>query len=456
MLYAHRGMKGLQPVIWMKGTFLSPQHLQTQDRFLENTLQFELSALSFEPWGFRQLLIDQEALAGGFFAVSRAAGIMPDGLLFDMPESDPLPPRKPLAEFFEQDQNEIDLYLAIPEMKERGLNVAMAHRDVDTRFLSEVSLLRDENTGLAEKPVQIARKNFRFLTQNESQLGFTTVRVAKVRKTAAGTFQLTPRFVPPLLDLHANEYLVAINRRLVEILSAKSGQLAGTRRQKNLSLADFGTADIANFWLLYTINTAFPVLQHLFEAGHVHPERLFGAMLELAGSLTTFSKDIHPRDLPKYDHNDLATCFTDLDEKVRTLLETVIPSNFVSLPLKLSQPSIYATALAEDRYLQNTKLYLAIQSDMNEADLITKAPYLIKVCSANHIEHLVRQALPGLTITHVQRPPSSIPVKLNHQYFSLGQTGVAWEAIVRSRNLAAYVPGDFPNPQLELLILLPS
>ena len=54
------------------------------------------------------------------------------------------------------------------------------------------------------------------------------------------------------------------------------------------------------------------------------------------------------------------------------------------------------------------------------------------------------------------QPPSAIPVKLNYQYFSLSQSGVAWEAIGRARNLAAYVPGDLPNPQLELIILLPQ
>jgi type VI secretion system protein ImpJ len=47
-------------------------------------------------------------------------------------------------------------------------------------------------------------------------------------------------------------------------------------------------------------------------------------------------------------------------------------------------------------------------------------------------------------------------VKLNYQYFSLNQSGVAWEAIGRARNLAVYVPGDFPAPQLELIILLPE
>jgi len=45
---------------------------------------------------------------------------------------------------------------------------------------------------------------------------------------------------------------------------------------------------------------------------------------------------------------------------------------------------------------------------------------------------------------------------LKYQYFSLNQSGPAWEAVRRARNLAAYVPEDLPKPQLELLILLPQ
>jgi type VI secretion system protein ImpJ len=58
-------------------------------------------------------------------------------------------------------------------------------------------------------------------------------------------------------------------------------------------------------------------------------------------------------------------------------------------------------------------------------------------------------------LTHVTAP-ASIPVKLNYQYFSLSQGGDAWQKIVRERNLAAYVPDDLPNPQMELIILLPA
>jgi type VI secretion system protein ImpJ len=449
-------MKQLQPVIWMKGTFLSPQHLQTQDRFIENVLQFQLESLAFQPWGFRTLQMNYEALAGGLAAIASASGIFPDGLMFDMPASDPPPAPVPLAEYVEPEQTEIDLHLAIPNHQDRGLNVSVLRKDVDTRYRAEVAMLRDENSGATEKPVQLARKNFRLLVGDQPRHGMSTIRVARIKKTPAGIFELDQKFVPPLLDITASDYLVSIARRLVEILAAKSSVLSGTRRQKNLSLAEFGTSDIANFWLLYTINTAFPILQHIFETRRGHPERLYSAILSLAGSLTTFSNQIHPRDLPKYEHDDLAKCFTELDEKVRLLLETVVPSNFVSLPLKLIQPYTYATALADDKYLKDTKLYLSVMSDMNEAELISKAPYLIKVCSANHIEHLVRMALPGVPLTHTPRPPSAIPVKLNAQYFSLNQAGPAWEAIQRARNFAAFVPGDFPSPQLELIILLPE
>jgi len=449
-------MRQLQPVIWMKGTALSPQHLQSQDRFIEDSLRFRLESLNAHPWGLLTLRIDQEALAAGAFALAEASGIFPDGLLFDFPGSDAPPPSKPLQDCFEPDQNVLDVYLAVPNYRLPGLNVSMPQSRADTRYQAEAVMVRDENSGLAERPVQVARKNYRLLTGADSRQECSVLQVARILRAETGVLQLDPQFVPPLLDISASDYLCSIARRLVELLAAKSSMLSGTRRQKNLSLADFGASDIANFWLLYTINSHFPEFQHLFEVRRGHPGRLYDVMLSLAGCLTTFSNKVQPRDLPLYDHSNLAECFTQLDEIVRMLLETVVPANCISLPLKLVQPSIYATALADDKYLAGTRMYLAISAAMNEAEVITKTPYLVKVCSASHIEHLVRQALPGVGLTHVPKPPGSIPVKLNYQYFSLNQSGVVWEAIGRARNLAAYVPGDLPSPQLELIILLPE
>ncbi len=350
--------------------------------------------------------------------------------------------------------NCLDFYLTVPHHREQGRNVTAARADADARFRSAVEMVRDENTGAAEKPVQVAHKNFRLLPESESREGLSVLPVARITRTPAGVFDLDNGFVPPLLDLGASNYLTTIARRLVEILAARSTALSGTRRQKGQTLAELSAAEIPNFWLLYNINTWLPVFRHLHEGGNTHPEALFSAMTALTGSLTAFSDQVHPRDLAPYDHEKLGECFSSLDENLRFLLENAAPRNFVSLPLKLVKPSIYAASIDDDRYLRSTRLYLAVRSGANQSGIAEKVPKLVKVGSANHIDHMVRQALPGVGLTNVPIPPGAVPVKLDFEYFSLQQSGPEWDAVVRGRNLAAYMPAEIPNPELELVILL--
>lgn len=460
-------MKQLQPVLWTKGTFLTPQHLQLQDRFLEDSLNFRLQALKFCAWGFNEVVLDQELLAGGQLAISRAAGIFPDGLLFEIPGSDQAPPSKVLAECFDPGMRDLDFYLTVPDYKLKGLNVgssapvdgqkgAAPSRGGGSRYLAEITTVRDDNTGTGEKPIQIARKNLRLLAGNETREGSSALRIASVERTESGTFQLNPSFVPPLLEVRASSYLLGLVNGILEILAAKSTQISGGRRQKNQNLADFNASDIANFWLLYTVNSHIPVLSHMLQGQRCHPEELFTELTALGASLTTFSTTIRPRDLPLYDHQELRKVFSDLEDKLRRLLESVVPTNVVSLPLKHVNNTIYATAIDQDKYLANTKMYLAFSADANEDSIIRKVPQLVKACSATHIEQLIHGALPGITLTHSTSPPSAIPIKMKFQYFSLNQSGAAWETVTRARNFAAHVPGDFINPQMELIILLPQ
>jgi len=444
----------LEPVVWTKGTFLTPQHLQVQDRFLEDLIQFRVETAVFRPWGFRGLRISHSSLSNGTFAIAAASGLFADGLTFDFPGSDNAPDAKPLGGYFTGGQDAVAVYLAVPQFHERGLNVNPRYGEA--RYRAEVGVFHDENTGLSERPVQIASKNLRLLAGDDSQEGYVTLPAGRVRRAEDGNLQMDPRFTPPLLDFRASDYLASITRRLIEVLAARSNGIAAARRQKNQSLADFTAADIANFWLLYSMNTALPAIRHLFETRGGHPERLFAVLTSLAGALTTFSLDLHPRDLPLYDHDNLGECFGLLDELLRKLMDSVVPANFVALSLKSVRTAVYASPLDDEKYLRNTRMYLAIGAEASPAEIIARAPHLVKVCSADQIEHLIRQALPGVPLTHAVSPPSVIPVKLNYQYFSLSQGGAAWETILRARNIAVYVPADLPSPRLELLILLPQ
>ena len=133
-----------------------------------------------------------------------------------------------------------------------------------------------------------------------------------------------------------------------------------------------------------------------------------------------------------------------------------MPANCVALPLRqLAQsPTVHAVALDEDRFLAG-QLYLAVSAQLPSQDLVERAPSALKVASGGEVERLIRQALPGLPLTHVPTPPPAVPVKLGHQYFRLDTSGPRWQAVRQARNLAVHVPEDFPTAQLELVIVLP-
>ena len=449
-------MPQLQKVLWSKGVLLNPQHLQLQDRYIEELLEFRLDALTFCPWGFSRLDFDREALNGETLVVTQAAGLMPDGLVFDVPESDQAPPPLALADHWKPDEESIFIYLTIPEHRPGGMNVSTASSERGARYVADIVLRRDENTGLAEKPIQVARRNLRLVAEGESMERSVSIPIARIVRGTGGIPELDSSFIPPMVNMAASPGLMSIARRIVELLSAKSSTLSGMRRQRNIGLADFGISDVANFWLLYTVNTHLPRFRHLFETRQGHPSLLYTAMLDLAGSLMTFAQSAHPRDLPPYDHSDLSSCFMRLDSIVRELLETAVPSNHVSLPLKRTEPTVFATAIDQDKYFTAPQMFIAIKAAMKQDELIRRAPQIMKVSSADQIERLIRRALPGVVLTHSPSPPSAIPIKANYQYFQMDRRGEDWDAIRSSRHLAVYAPADLVEPEMELVILLPS
>ncbi len=450
-------MRQLQPVIWSKGTLLSPQHLQAQERFVQDTLRFYMESLGDVVWGFGHLQPDPRSIADGILTVVSARGVFPDAAPFDFPACEPAPASRALEPCFANGRTSCTFFLAVPEYRLSAMNIAVNRSGVSTRFKANVQWVRDETaSGTREKPIQVAQKNLQLLAEGESLEGAVLLPCARVLRTETGAFAEDATFVPPLLDLHASVVLENILRGLLEMLVTRGAQLTGARQGKREALPDFSAADIVTFWLLYTINSHLPRLRHLLQTAAVTPSRLFQELSHLAGSLAAFSKTIDPRDLPRYTHEDPGPPFRDLDAKIRIMLDTVVPTQFVALPLRRLRDAIYTTAIERDDLLENTRLYLGVRSDLRNLDVIERAPKLLKLSSATQIEDLVRHALPGMRLMHVAHPPRAIPVKVRQQYFALEQSGQAWASVLRARNFAVYAPSEFLNPSLELIILLPE
>jgi type VI secretion system protein ImpJ len=451
-------MKRQPRVVWTKGMFLSPQHFQAQDLYFEDLIQSRFTASHFANYGVTQIQIDTEALANGLFKLTAARGVMPDGEGFDMPGSDELPASRELVRHWPSSDETLDVYLSLPERRINARNVTLPGQredsgPVDTRYTSETRMMPDDNQGADEKPVQVGQKTFRLLFGTEFRDGYSSLRIAQLERSSTGVPMIRPSFVAPCLDLASSDYLMNLLRRQVEILLTKSASLSAARRERGKAAATFLSAETDKFWLLHTVNSYLPELKHIFKTRHGHPETAYVAMLRLAGALSTFALERGPGDLPDYDHDDLGRCFKQLDAQIRDLMEIVIPSKYVSIPLTLTDRYVWSGAIQDDNLFNKGQFYLAVSAKMGVGDLIQKVPIFVKMAAPDDMERVVRNALSGVGLLHTQVVPQAIPTKLDNQYFQINRSGALWDRIMLSRRIAVFAPGEIAEPKMEVVVV---
>lgn len=447
-------MKYLSRVVWSEGMYLGPHHFQAQSRYFEDSIRFTASTLWFEPWGLVGLQLDSEALTNGTLSLVHARGIFPDGLVFHMPESDPLPAPRAIGDLFPPTRDTVTVVLAVPPRRQDGVNCVPAETEngVHARYHAEDRVLWDETTGRDEKPVKLGRKNIRLLLDTEAPPDAVSIPIARVTRDGSGHFIFDSSFIPPCVEISASDRLMKLLGRLIEIMQEKAAKFHRTEKQR--SWAEFSTREIANFWLLHTVNSSLAPLRHLYHSKRGHPEELFTQMLRLGGALCTFAIESHPRDMPLYDHRALDKSFGELDLHIRRHLDTIVPTQYVEIELVKRADYFYEAAITDQRVLDRSKWIFGIRSNIGEAETIGRAPQLVKLCSKQFVPQLVKRALPGLAMTHLPVPPSTIPAKVDFQYFSVTRAGPCWDHLMATRQIGVYVPGDLPDPDLELFVVL--
>lgn len=432
---------------------LGPHQFQVQGRYFEDSIDFTTSSLWFRGFGLTGLELDVDALRNGTVSLIHARGILPDGMPFHMPQSDALPPSRAISELFPPTADSLTIRLGLPRRLPEGPNCDLSPSSQGGRYVAEMRNFPDENTGGDERPVRMGRKNLRLLLDIEPLDGFVSIAVARVRRDGSGHFMYDPDFVPPCVQISASERLMLLLRRLIEILETKSETLSRTTSGGSAS-GDFSTREIANFWLLHSVNSALAPLRHLWISKRGHPEELFVEMSRLGGALCTFALDSHPNGMPVYDHMHLGECFDALDRHIRVHLETIVPTNCVTIQLKKVADYFYEGQIDDTRCLGRSRWIFGIHAEIGEAELITRTPQLVKICSAKFVGELVRRAMAGLALTHLPVPPAAISAKVENQYFGISKDGPFWDNIVQTKKVGIYVPGDLPGAELELLVVL--
>jgi len=449
-------MKFLSRVVWSEGMFLGPHHFQTQSRFFEDTLWFLSAASHGNPWGFLHYSLDEEALRNGQAVLSYASGILPDGLIFDFPDCDPMPAPAQLTTLFTPTDTEITLHLAIPTRHDQGLDCDITG-GTQARYGAVQRTLRDDTLGQDVHEVAFARKNLVLLSESQLTPDMVSFAVAKVMRDGRGGFMANPDYIPPCLRIGASEALTLMLRRLMEAMEERIASVRSDRRSSGRMELGTSALDVANYWFLHSLCSAAPLLRQHLMTRLSHPEEVYRSMARLAGALSTFSLESTSDEVPRYIHEDLASSFRGLDRLVRRQLEIVAPSNSTKLDFRKSDVMyIYTAAVADERCLRRARWILGIRSSMAESALLRLVPRLVKVCSAEGAVKLVERALPGLELLHLPVPPSALTAQADMHYFSISLNGACWEHILRTKQVGLYVPGEIGDAAFDLTVITES
>jgi type VI secretion system protein ImpJ len=446
-------MRFLSRVVWSEGMYLSPHHFQTQSRYFEDSMAFLSASLWRAPWGLLHAELDPKAMRNGTAQLLHASGIFPDGLPFELPNSDPPPPMRNLLEVFPSTDAVLPIYLTVPARRDNGFDTDLSATN-GGRFSRMQRTLRDETNGIDEREIDLGQKNIRLMTEAELTGDVISIPLARVLRDGRGNLICDEDFIPPCLRLSASEPLMMLVKRLIDAAGEKSATVSRSARKAGKFEAGTAALDVANYWFLHALHNAIPPLQHLASTRHAHPEDVFIELSRLAGALCTFAVDSDPRQLPTYDHRNPGPAFRALDAHIRHHLEIVVPSNTVSLHFQPSEPYIHVADVVDERCLRRARWVLGIRSALGESDLLKMTPRLVKVCSSKFVPELVRRALPGMTLTHLPVPPTAIRAEADMQYFAVETTGPCWEHILQIRKVGVYIPGEISRPEFDLTIIV--
>jgi type VI secretion system protein ImpJ len=446
-------MKFLSRVVWSEGMHLGPHHFQTQSRYFEDTLWFLSSNLRQDPWGFLHYSIDTEAMRNGLAILSFASGILPDGLIFDLPDCDSVPDPAHLSNLFSSIDSEIILYLAIPPRQDQGLDCDQGAGS-SARYSAVQRTLRDDSVGQGESTISFARKNLVLVSEAQLAGDAISFPIARVLRDGQGGFASDPDFIPPCLRISASESLVLLLHRLAQAIEEK---IVSTRDMRQGSGGfELGTSalDVANYWFLHALGSSLPALRHHLQDRRSHPEEVYRDLARLAGALSTFALESTQEEIPAYRHRDLTSTFKEMDALIRRYLEVVSPSNSVTLQFRKADSYVYVAEVKDERCFRRSRWIFGVRSSTTDSVILRQTPKLVKVCSAEGVSKLVQRALPGLELMHVPVPPAALHAQADMHYFSISLSGACWQHILQTKQVGVYMPGDLGDATFDLTIIM--
>ena len=433
-------------IVWGEGLFLQPQHLQQQERFFDRMVRASTAPLRPFAWGLTHLDIDRDLLTLGKFALRSAAGILPDGTPFSVPDHDDHPRAIDLPEA----TRNATLFLMLPTRQPGAVESAgPEHTETVARFVSGEHEAVDTNAGYnSSATLPVGKLRLRYAVEGEAQAGFASLGLARVVEVRADrSVVLDEGYIPPVLSSDVSGVLAGFISQIEGLLHHRAESLAGRVSETTTR----GAAEVADFLLLQLCNRYEPLLTHLSATvAQLHPELFYRTAVSLAGELATFTESRkRPPVFPPYRHDDLHATFRPVMSALRQALSAVLEQRAVAIALQERKFGIRVGPILDRTLTTDATWVLAVKAQMPGETLRRGFPNQVKIGPVENIRELINVALPGIAVRALAVAPREVPYYAGTTYFELDRSGPYWAALSRSGGIAIHVTGDIPGLEVE-------
>lgn len=430
----------MQAIHWHEGMFLRPQHFQAaQNHYSALTSRSTKWDLHYN-WGIRSIDLDLDALSNYRLVVRGLEARLRDGTLVSIPEDGNVPVLD-LKEVFGREKS-VTVFLAIPLRHFARSNIARDGVSDTARYVVDEQQLQDENTGLNPQTIQVRLLNLRLLLSNQDHAGYEVLPIARIKKAdrAEAVPQLDESYIPPLLACDGWKPLAAgILQQIYDRLGKKLELLSSQIVSRNMTFDSQGQGDRLLFEELRVMNEAYaPLGVHVFAQG-AHPLEMYLELCRLVGQLAVFGAPRRPPELPKYDHDDLGTCFWRVKQHIDALLDIVVEPEykeraFIGAGMRMQ-------VALESAWLEGGRqLFVGVLSSMpaEDCDRLLTRGLDMKIGSSDRVDEIFRLGKAGLRFAYCSHPPRCLPAQPGLKYFQVDRASQAeeWDKVQRSLTLA--------------------
>ncbi len=297
-------------VQWHEGMLISPQHFQLTTGYFQQAIGYVSASIFPFGYGLFDLKIDTSCLASGLIRVLKAKGFFPDGLFFDFDAVRDDPLELNLGDYFSINSSATKIFLAVPSRRS-GEN--MLEGDLARYMSSEITDVKDENTGKEPISVPILKPNLKLFQEFQVDARYQRFPIFEVEKSTEGGVVGT-EFLYPLLALDEHSKIVEMCSTLVRIIRDKISYFAD--RKGNFA-RNQTEESLSNLRLL--IQAVIP-LETVLKINGLHPFELFKALSQTAAFVMSVNPAQLIPKLPVYDHENLYNCFNQLCEYVHGIV----------------------------------------------------------------------------------------------------------------------------------------